>query len=454
MTAATPGLLHIRADAGPGIGTGHVRRQLALADEWRRAGGDVELFPLGPLDSHVSHALADTGVPESAGQIPSDVAWIVLDSYRASRVEREHLMSQGRLLVVDDLAQVADQIGSMVLDQNLGASAHDYPAIADHLLGPQYALLRREFSRARDRQATRSLGQRVLITLGGDPNPDVLSRVVDAVASVVPAEEIEIARGERSDMADVMRRIDIAVSAAGSTVWELCALGVPSLLIVVSPNQAGIADALDRVGAAVRTSIEGVGRDVAALLADEPRRAALSSRAATVTDGRGARRVVAALRMSELSVREARMDDAALLLSWANDPDTRRQSFRSEYIDPDEHVSWLAGVLADRGRSLVVVETAAAPVGQVRLDVPPRGPAATVSIGLAPEARGRGLGPSVLLAGIRELRRLTDWRGPIDALIKSTNESSLATFSIGGFRRVDDPTTADVDIARYRLDGD
>jgi L-amino acid N-acyltransferase YncA len=77
-----------------------------------------------------------------------------------------------------------------------------------------------------------------------------------------------------------------------------------------------------------------------------------------------------------------------------------------------------------------------------------------VSIGLAPEARGRGLGPSVLLAGIRELRRLTDWRGPIDALIKSTNESSLATFSIGGFRRVDDPTTADVDIARYRLDGD
>ena len=271
---------------------------------------------------------------------------------------------------------------------------------------------------------------------------------------MVPTDAIEVARGDRSDIADVMSRVSIAVSAAGSTAWELCAVGVPMVLIVVSPNQTGIADALDRAGAAVQAGVEDVGRIVAALLSDEPRLSTLSRRARTITDGRGARRVVVALRMSELSVRRAGMDDAGLLLSWANDPDTRRQSFQSEDIDADEHVSWLVGVLADPARSLVVVETAGSPVGQVRLDLPPASPVPTVSIALAPAARGRGLGPSVLRAGIRELRRLTDWRGPIDAFIKATNEASLATFSIGGFRLVEEPTNADAGIARYRLDGD
>ena len=101
---------------------------------------------------------------------------------------------------------------------------------------------------------------------------------------------------------------------------------------------------------------------------------------------------ITALRMAELSVRTARMDDADLLLSSANQPDTRRQSFQSEHIDADEHVGWLARILADPARSLVVVETAGSPAGQVRLDLPPASPVPTVSIALAPAARGRGLG--------------------------------------------------------------
>jgi UDP-2,4-diacetamido-2,4,6-trideoxy-beta-L-altropyranose hydrolase len=321
-------------------------------------------------------------------------------------------------------------------------------------LGPRYALLRREFSQVPDRRARQSAGPRVLITLGGDPDAEELSSVVAAVRSVVPEGAIEIAGGARSDMAEVMSHVDVAVSAAGSTAWELCALGVPSLLIAVSPNQTGVAAALDRAGAAVRTTMDDVSRDLAALLADDSRRSALSSRARTVTDGRGARRVVAALRVSELSVREAGMEDAGLLLQWANDPDTRRHSFHSDDIEDDEHLVWLTGVLADPARALVIVEDAGAPIGQVRLDVPPADVVATVSMALAPTSRGRGLGPSVLRIGVRELRRLTGWRGPIHASIKSTNEASLATFSIGGFEVVDDQTTVDTGIARYRLDGD
>ena len=401
----TPGLLHIRADAGPGIGTGHVRRQLALADEWRRAGGDVELFSLGPLAPHLVDVIRDAGVPQSSGQIPSDLAWIVLDSYRASRDERERLMSHGQLLVVDDLAQVTDQVGTMILDQNLGASRDDYPAIPHHLLGPGYALLRRDFSRQRDRRATSSPEPRVLVTLGGDPDPDLLSRVVDAVASVVPAGRHR-GRARRSIR---HRRRDEHASASPSRPLEALpgssARSVSrSVLIVVSPNQTGIADALDRAGAAVQAGVEDVSRIVAALLSDEPRLShSRDEPGPSPTAGaRGGSSRHFACRSFRFGRHAWTTPACCCCGQMIRTPDDRASRARTSTAD--EHVSWLAGVLADPARSLVVVETAGSPVGQVRLDLPPASPVPTVSIALAPGARGRGLGPSVLRAGIRELR--------------------------------------------------
>src|SRR5205807_9904518 len=54
-----------------------------------------------------------------------------------------------------------------------------------------------------------------------------------------------------SDMPERMAWADGAISAAGSTCWELAFMGVPMLIIVTADNQRGSANALERREAAV-----------------------------------------------------------------------------------------------------------------------------------------------------------------------------------------------------------
>ncbi|MFP3733021.1 glycosyltransferase, partial [Bacillus sp. SIMBA_006] len=54
-----------------------------------------------------------------------------------------------------------------------------------------------------------------------------------------------------SDMARRMAEADLAIGAAGSTSWERCCLGLPTLMLILAENQEGIARALDAAGAAI-----------------------------------------------------------------------------------------------------------------------------------------------------------------------------------------------------------
>ena len=106
--------------------------------------------------------------------------------------------------------------------------------------------------------------------------------------------EVKAAAGlDGATMAAAMRGAGLAVSASGSTVWELCCLGVPSVVWPIADNQCGIAAALDRAGAAM--VVEKVGDALAAareLVESPEKRAALGRAAWKLVDGRGAERVV------------------------------------------------------------------------------------------------------------------------------------------------------------------
>jgi spore coat polysaccharide biosynthesis predicted glycosyltransferase SpsG len=94
-------------------------------------------------------------------------------------------------------------------------------------------------------------------------------------------------------MAAAMSKSGLAISASGSTVWELCCLGVPSVVWPLAENQRGIAAALDRAGAAV--AVDGIGEALAAareLISFPEKQLALCKAAWGLVDGRGAARVV------------------------------------------------------------------------------------------------------------------------------------------------------------------
>jgi len=133
----------------------------------------------------------------------------------------------------------------------------------------------------------------------------------------------------------------------------------------------------------------------------------------------------------ELRLRLARPDDARRLFDWANDPATRAASFDRAPIPWPVHVAWLAGVLADPDRRLWIAEEAGVLVGQLRVDRTPGG-LGTVSIGLAPAARGRGLGPAVLRMGVAAAVRELGI-GRVRAVVMAANRPSRRLFEGAGF---------------------
>ena len=147
-----------------------------------------------------------------------------------------------------------------------------------------------------------------------------------------------------------------------------------------------------------------------------------------LNDGRGADRILDAMGFDP-TVRPA--TDAALLLSWRNDPETRRWSRTPDPVPVADHQSWLSRTLASPDRRLFVAEHEGRPVGTVRFDR--AGEAWEVNITVAPSARGRRLAAPMLLAAERAL-------GPavIRANVHHANTASLAVFRRVGYRLTTD----------------
>ena len=102
---------------------------------------------------------------------------------------------------------------------------------------------------------------------------------------------------DATDMAQIMARADLLISAAGSTIWEGCTLGLPMILIVVADNQSAAAEALATRNAAIvldgRGSVfdDSLSRAIVHVTADLKLRRQLGSAAAEICDGGGAGRV-------------------------------------------------------------------------------------------------------------------------------------------------------------------
>ena len=148
-----------------------------------------------------------------------------------------------------------------------------------------------------------------------------------------------------------------------------------------------------------------------------------------------------------------------MLLDWANDPVTRAASRRHELIAAAGHRRWLERRLATPNDDRIWIgESAGTPIGVVRFER--RGhDAVEVSITVAPEARGRGLGRPLLEAGVAAAREAF---GPVTILadILPGNEASRRLFAGAGFERVTlEPSAtpdsqASVGALAYRLRSD
>jgi UDP-2,4-diacetamido-2,4,6-trideoxy-beta-L-altropyranose hydrolase len=253
--------------------------------------------------------------------------WLVVDHYGLGiEWERYQRPYTSRLMVIEDLAN-RPHAADMLLDQNLRAdSGRAYeallPANCLRLLGPEYALLRPQFFEARKSCKTRTrIPPRILLFMGGGDEQNVTMGVLKllqesgssfslqtVVGQAHPAKEsIQRLCHEQgwgfhcqvANMAALMVESDLAIGAGGVSSWERCTLGLPTLIITLSENQAENADMLERSGAAISLGWwnqldSGKIRNVLGMLNSE-RLSAMSQAASALVDGRGAMRVAEAL---------------------------------------------------------------------------------------------------------------------------------------------------------------
>lgn len=138
-------------------------------------------------------------------------------------------------------------------------------------------------------------------------------------------------------------------------------------------------------------------------------------------------------RRPRVTLRTARDDDAHRLLNWRNDPDAVRFSVTRRAVTTEEHAEWFAAQRNDPATRIWIAEEAGVAVGQVRLDV--RDHIGTVSVTVAVERRGEGLGPDMLQALVAMIAGDSTVR-TLKALAHPDNAASFRAFQKVGFRRL------------------
>lgn len=408
---------------------------------------------------------------------PQGCDLLIVDHYeRDAKFETACRPWAQRIMVIDDLANRRHDC-DLLLDQTPGRREDDYrplvPTECDLLLGSRFALLRPQFAAARaqalERQRESQNMQRVLVSLGASDPRNITRIVLEGIAQTGIDIAVDVVTGAASphgeglrdtansmaqtvefhaqvtDMASLMMRADLVIGAAGTSSWERCCLGLPSLVVIVADNQNLTAEELASAGAARllgrsdALTPAAVARAVSDLAKDSSDLRGMGERAAQLCDGRGTLRTLCALLPTPrardgnvVSLRLASAADTDVMFRWQSDDQTRRYARTPQPPTRDEHKAWVQASLGDPNRVLCLVLHGQAPAGVLRLDRMEVSESYEVSILVDPDKYGLGIATAALSLG----RALLPGARLV-AEVLPENAASHNLFKRAGYRPVD-----------------
>lgn len=324
--------LDVRADAGSDIGLGHAMRCLALAQGWIDAGGTVRLISKAPPKTITDRWHAEGVEVVEPNDIrlspPTQADWLVCDGPGINIGEARASLG-GKFLIIDDDGGQARYPCDLLLNQNPCAEPALYAGKSDArlLLGPDHALIRRDIRTWRNwSRPIPPTARSLLITFGGSDPGHHTERALEALSFLPPEVSLNIrvlvgggnprapALAEHSsrrsgielifdtkDMGELIRKSDIVLSAAGSTLWELAVLATPMVIGAAVSVEHAPARAITARHAAIdlgplaQASPQAIADTLVELVRDQARRQTLSNAARAGVDGHGVDRVLDAM---------------------------------------------------------------------------------------------------------------------------------------------------------------
>jgi len=273
-----------RVDAYKEIGYGHLIRSLALAEEFKRQ-NDKVIFALN-VDKFCLRLVGDyqieTVIMKNKAGNEKDIEDVlsllnkyesplfIHDNYFIDFEYETSIDNTKRIIAFDD---IADRVFSsdVIINQNYGAEKLDYKVVNSHvkfLCGHKYVVLRDEILQNRNIREIKDV-ENILILFGGTDNSGLSFKVLQWMSKYIKCnvvfnilinkthadvkklyelkfidKRIKIWHNIKN-MGRFINKMDLAITAAGSIVWELLYIGVPTVSFVLADNQLYIAKNLN-----------------------------------------------------------------------------------------------------------------------------------------------------------------------------------------------------------------
>ena len=351
MSLVGNNVLLVRVDSGINLGSGHVMRCLALAQAWQDGVGDV-VFVLATESPNAEarltaegfealHINAKPGSAEDARLTMKlahkyGASWVVVDGYHFGGDYQKIIKEAGlNLLFIDDYGHADYYPADIVLNQNIHADEDLYRNRASYtklLLGTRYVLLRREFLRWQGyRREIPEIARKMLVTMGGSDPQNVTLKVLqalknididgfkavcvvggsnphyDALKDFVETANLPV-RIERDvkDMSQLMAWADVAITAGGTTCWELAFMGVPFVGLSRAKQEAILLQETTRIGMSLNMgehqNLEpcDISEVLMRLIKDKRQRSTTISIGCLNIDGLGFQRLIKAMNEGEI----------------------------------------------------------------------------------------------------------------------------------------------------------
>ncbi len=261
-----------RFEASSIIGAGHAIRSCVLADALIEEDWICKVVTtLTTYDFIPKMDRFERIEPKNFYDNPITCNLLVVDNYELDQVYESHFrLFAKKIMVIDDLANRMHDC-DILLDQTYGRDAESYkdlvPQHCKVLAGSDYVLLRKEFielrPKALEKRRQTTEVKRILVSMGGGDQQNYTLKALEAVKESGFTGAIDIVLGFTStntesvknyvaslpnectihvnaDMPKIMYDADLAIGAAGTSVWERCCLGLPQYLFQIAENQSDI----------------------------------------------------------------------------------------------------------------------------------------------------------------------------------------------------------------------
>jgi len=308
----------IRTDGNEIIGTGHVRRCQSIADtlllrdfdciffvsDQRSAKLiDNKKFKIITLDSEYNNLFGECKRLK-AEIVENQIELLILDTYFLTENYLKGLSVYTKLAYIDDMGKPVFPY-DMLINYSIYADKFDYYKTHDEktlfLLGCEYTPLRNDFRNIGKKTICEKV-ENILVTSGGNDIYGIINKIKREVEknNILIDADFFYADGKAKNMSDLMQKADIAISAAGTTLYELCACGTPMVYFSLADNQFNNAKGFSSIGAGIYTGdirenteikVSETLEHVIKLMNNKTKREEISIKMQSIVDAEGTERI-------------------------------------------------------------------------------------------------------------------------------------------------------------------